>query len=181
MIGSLRELGDELGTVGVVALGFISATAVFALIAVKPLEERSARLAADLQLRPGRQEEGAWRRVGMAARVDQLEVFYRFFQRSENLDEWLARLYGVASATGVELRAADYRLDTTRPRIARYQITFPIAGTYSELRSFIDKALAELPVLALDQVTFRRKGPNEARVEAEISFTLYLGRNEAGL
>ncbi len=172
----LRALCEELGRPGVVALAFVVVTALFALTAVKPLQERSANLTAELQARPSPQEAGAWKRVSMPAQADQLDVFYRFFQRSDNLDEWLAKLYGIAIATGIELKAGDYRLDTTRPRIARYQITLPVVAKYSELRAFMDQALAELPVLALDQVSFRRKGPNEARIEAEMTFSLYLVR-----
>ncbi len=169
----IRDLIEQLGTVGMASIGVIFLTAIFALSILKPLEERKARMARQLQAEP---RESAWKRVNVSRTADQFDAFYRFFRRTEHLDEWLAKLYGAASAAGVELKTGDYRLDASPQHIARYQITLPVTGTYGELRAFIQAALAEMPVLSLDQLSFHRKGPNEARIEAELSFSLYVAR-----
>jgi Tfp pilus assembly protein PilO len=169
----MRDLIDELGTLGMMSIGVILLTAMLTVSIVKPLEERKARMVKELQAEP---REAAWKRVNASRTVDQFDAFYRFFQRGERLDEWLAKLYGAASAAGVELKTGDYRLDPSQQRIARYQITLPVTGSYGELRAFIQAVLTEMPVLSLDQLSFRRKGPNEARIEAELSFSLYVAR-----
>jgi len=50
----------------------------------------------------------------------------------------------------------------------------PVSGSYTQIRSFLEGALAEIPVLSLDQASFRRKGTNETRIEAEIVLTFHL-------
>jgi len=172
-VSRMRDLIDELGGLGLASIGVILLTALFALSVLKPLEERNARVTRELQPEP---RESAWKRVNISRSLDQFDAFYRYFQRSERLDEWLAKLYGAASAAGIELKAADYRLEASQQRIARYQITLPVSGTYAELRAFIRAALVEIPVLSVDQLSLRRKNPNDARIEAELSFSLYLAR-----
>jgi Tfp pilus assembly protein PilO len=100
--------------------------------------------------------------------------FYRYFDRQQRVDDWLARLHGIATASGLELRAGNYRLAEAQRRIDRYEISLPVSGSYTQIRSFLEGALAEIPVLSLDQASFRRKGTNETRIEAEIVLTLHL-------
>ena len=77
---------------------------------------------------------------------------------------------------GLEMRTADYRLAATDGRLARYEITLPLTGTYAQLRSFFAEALDQNPVLSLDQLNLRRKRVNDTVIEAEASLTLHLLR-----
>jgi Tfp pilus assembly protein PilO len=103
-------------------------------------------------------------------------AFYKFFERPERMEDWLAKLYGVALASGLEFKTGDYRLSESRQRIDRYQISLPVTGTYTQIRSFLENVLTEIPVLSLDQASFRRKATNEGRIDAEIVLTLHLLR-----
>lgn len=170
----LARLGGELGFVGIASLLLMAAAAVFSLAVLRPLEARSARLDQELGSASMRAQAHGMRRVSANASPARLDAFYRFFERPERTDEWLAKVYGVATASGLELRSGDYRLAESRERIERYQITLPVTGSYAQIRAFLEGALAEIPVLSLDHVSFRRKSANEARIEAEVVLTLHL-------
>lgn len=118
----------------------------------------------------------AWKDAVKPQPAYDLPAFHRFFDRPEKIDDWLAKLYGIATAKGLQLRQADYRLADSRYGIERYQITLPVGGSYAEIRGFLDAALAELPVLSLDQASFRRKSAAEPRVETELVLTLHARR-----
>lgn len=155
---------DPLGTA---AVALLATALTLYLGVVVPLHERMERLAHQPRNPPPRVESAAHAQVAS---------FYRFFERRETADVWLAKLYGIASAAGLDWRTGDYRLADARHGFERYHITLPVTGTYAQVRTFAQTALAEVPVASLDQLTFRRKDPSEARVEAEITLTLYLMR-----
>jgi len=56
----------------------------------------------------------------------------------------------------------------------RYEITLPLAGSYAQIRTFLENALIEIPVMSLDQVAFRRERASELQVQAEVRVTLHL-------
>ena len=56
----------------------------------------------------------------------------------------------------------------------RYEITLPLTGSYSQIRSFLKNALAEIPVLSLDQVNLKKDRPGDGPVNADVRMTLHL-------
>lgn len=168
----LARLRDELGIHGVVALIVLSAALAVHLWLVRPQEERLLGLRTVLAAR-AQATPGADRPLSASAK---LAAFHEFFRRDEAPTDWLAKLYGTAQAHGIELRSADYRFVAAEGRLARYQISFPLTGSYPRIRRFLEEALVEIPVLSLDQVAFRRKRPADAQIEAEVCLTLHLPR-----
>lgn len=163
-------LRRHLGTPGLASLVLLAAAFAAQVAQVEPLRERSARLSQELRAAvPARESAPA-----DTAPQAQLAAFYGFFERRESLDVWLAKLYGVASATGLDWRSADYRLAEARHRLERYQISLPVSGSYAQIRKFVERALVEVPVASLDHISFRRKDAAEPRVEAEVVLTLHL-------
>jgi len=173
MMHALKRLKNELGLLGLGSLGLLALSAVFSLLVVKPLE---ARLRALEHERYAARQVGSdgLKLVGANLQAARVADFYRYFDRQQRVDDWLARLHGIATASGLELRAGNYRLAESQRRIDRYEISLPVSGSYTQIRSFLEGALAEIPVLSLDQASFRRKGTNESRIEAEIVLTLHL-------
>jgi hypothetical protein len=167
---ALNKLVKELGALGNVAVAVLILAATFHIAVITPLRDRSERLDRELQL--PRPAADGFKRVSASAQTD----FFKYFQRHDRADELLARLYGIATASGLELKAADYRLGAGTQPLTRYQITVPVTGSYTQVRAFLEAALAEIPVMSLDQASFRRKTANEGRIEAELVLTLHMGR-----
>lgn len=111
------------------------------------------------------------------AAAQRLEAFRAHFRTGQAIPELLAALHRAALAEGLALERADYRLiDEGAGPLMRYELVLPVSGPYPGLRRFIDRALAQLPVLALDQVSFERPTIAEARVQARLRFTFHLPR-----
>lgn len=98
----------------------------------------------------------------------------------------LRRLLPPAAEATAQVRKL---VELTRPQLAwqraefqqnddggllRVQITVPVAGEYAAMRDALDRALAELPHLSLDQVQLRRLQPDATRLEARLRFSLWL-------
>jgi len=172
-VNALAKLRGDLGAPGLVAIALMALAFAAHLQLVRPMESRVAMLKAELAARAAAPQADRLKPAGAAAK---LAAFYEFFRRDEAPVDWLAKLYGTAGATGIELRQADYRLLGTQGQLDRYQVTLPVAAPYPRIRAFIDAALLELPVLSLDQVAFRRKRAADATVEADLVFTLHVPR-----
>ena len=170
-LGAMRRLRDELGTTGLLSLGLFAVAALFLVAVLQPLEERQRLLEARLaqaERRPGAVEG---RPSTAAAR---LGAFYAFFDTGEQSSEWLRRLDAIAAKSGVELRSADYRVQRPAGRLERYEIALPVTATYPQLRAFLRAALAEIPVMSLDQVVIKRQRASDGQIQADVHVTLHM-------
>jgi Tfp pilus assembly protein PilO len=174
-LGRLREEIERLGWPGVVGLGLLAFAAAIALSALLPLREEVARLRDEvdaLQRRLG----GSDRAAARPPVQDQLATFYAFFPPPDSTPDWLGRIHSIAQAKGVQLQSGEYRFErAASPRLARYQITLPVQGTYAQIRGFVGEVLEKVPAAALEEVTLKRENVESSRVEARVRLTLFMG------
>jgi hypothetical protein len=170
----LRSLVASLGWPGKAAVVLLAVTAMLHQVALKPLDARKESL--ERSADGARQQRADPNFVRTASASSKLAAFYRFFEREESTTDWLARLYALADKGGVTLQLAEYRLTRGPGRLDRYEIALPLAGDYGQIRAFLENALIEIPVLSLDQVTFRRKRANDLTVETDVRLTLHVLR-----
>lgn len=175
----LLRLREELGLMGLSALGLLSVSFILNATVVEPMQARRRLLESSLARHTDRAGPG----LPDAAANGKLEHFYAHLEKSEAPTDWLAKLYGIGKATGVELQSGSYRTPGGEKagadkgaggRIERYEIVLPVAGTYPQLRDFLKRALAEIPVLSLDQLTLKRESRNDGAVQAELKMTLHM-------
>ena len=69
--------------------------------------------------------------------ADKLAAVYRFLEKDEETTDWLAKLYAIGKATGVEMKSANYRTQKAGGRVERYEILLPLAGSYPQIRDFM--------------------------------------------
>jgi hypothetical protein len=166
----LLKLREQLGPMGLASLGLLGAGALFTVFLLNPLQEKNQQLESSLARYAGRAVQ-----PGIAS--GKLEFFYAYLEKSEAPTDWLAKLYGIGKATGVELQSATYRTPAAEKgaaRIERYEIVLPVSGSYLQLREFLRRSLAEIPVLSLDQMTLKRQSRNDGDVQAELKMTLHM-------
>ena len=161
MIARLARLAQELGAVGAAGMVILAATGVFFLLVLQPMQEERARL------------EGALSKSASRGGAASLGAFYGFLESKDDTTDALAKLYAIGTATGVELKSGNYRTQQTAGRLERYELALPVSGSYAQIRDFLNRALAEIPALSLDQMTLKRDGRNEAAVHAELRLTLH--------
>jgi Tfp pilus assembly protein PilO len=169
MKAHLARLWSSLDAMGLAALVLLAAAGAFQFLVVQPLEARS-ELARENAARQVRKAEPA--QNGGAA--DKVAAVYHFLQKDEETTDWLAKLHGIGLATGVQLKSASYRTESTEGRIQRYEMVLPVSGTYVHLRDFLQRSLAEIPVMSVDQLTLKRENRNDGVVQAELRLTLHI-------
>ena len=174
LLKRILHLGRDLGRTGYAALALLGFTALFVAFVLAPLQSRNRSLEASLE-RHARQAAPA---TGQGASLGKLDTLYGYLKKSEAPTDWLAKLYGISVATGVELQSATYRSpqekNSLAEKIQRYEIVLPVQGSYPQLREFMRRALAEIPVLSLDQVSLKRESRNAGAVQAELKMTLHM-------
>ena len=174
---SVRRLREALGLPALAGLALLGAGLAFLALVLQPLEARRQDLERRLeQLQPRAPDSQAGLKVAASAPASQLAAFYAFLERGPDTPEWLGRLQAQAAQAGLRLPAAEYRLHDTGTPLERYEIALAASGTYGELRAFLEAALADIPVLSLDAVSFTRQRADEARVRADLRLTLHLVR-----
>jgi Tfp pilus assembly protein PilO len=134
----------------------------FSFLVVKPLQERSRLLLS--RIHP----------AAASSSDAKVAAVYRFLKKEESPTDWLAKLYGIGRATGIELQSASYTTHEAGGRITRYEIVLPVAGSYAQLREFLKRASAEIPVLSIDQMSLKRENRNDGALQAELHLTLHM-------
>jgi hypothetical protein len=155
-----RDLSQELGALGTAALIILAAAGMFFMLVLQPMKDDRARMEGALSKKPGNQAAN-------------LAGFYGFLEsKDETTTDALAKLYAIGTATGVTLQSGNYRTQAAAGRLERYELQLPVSGGYAQIRDFLNRALAEIPALSLDQMTLRRDGRNDA-VQADLRLTLH--------
>ena len=104
-----------------------------------------------------------------------LEEFYRFFPGEQSAPDWLYRIQDAADRQKVQLSAGDYRMvRTPGSRLLAYQVSYPIKGSYAQVRKFLAQVLRSVPNASLDDVSFRRDAISQAEVQATVRLTIHL-------
>jgi hypothetical protein len=173
---ALNEAIERLGWPGKLALVLLAGTAVFLEAGLRPLEAQRERLDRSIERVTQQLRSADPGFIRTASPQAKLETFYRFFQREEATTDWLAKLYAIAEKCGLTLRLAEYQLHKGPGKLDRYEIALPLAGDYAQIRAFLENALLEMPVLSLDQLSFRRKRTHDLAVETEVRLSLHVLR-----
>ena len=164
----LYRLRDELGLTGIAALALLAAAGVFMSLVLQPLKDKNRVLEARAGIS---RDLGA---VQNANAADKIGAVYQYLDKPEATTDWLAKLYAIGKATGVELQSASYKTQAAGGRLERYEIVLPLTGSYTQMRDFLKRSLAEIPVLSLDQISLKRENRREGSVQAELRLTLHM-------
>lgn len=172
-----RAARRAVGLPGAVGAAILLASLLFYAAAVLPVAAESASLAREVTaLETARQAapaDGA--REKPSDPVRQLAEFYRFFPKSSQAPDDLAKLHALAASHQVQLDQGTYRLLRDRAgKLSMYEIALPVKGDYPQLRKFMSQALAEIPYLSLDSVSFQRQKAGDTMLESQMKFTLFL-------
>jgi Tfp pilus assembly protein PilO len=156
MIRRVLGLRHELGAVGTAALVILAAAGVFFMMVLEPMKNERARMDGALSKKPASQTN--------------LTAFYGFLESKDETTDALAKLHAIGTATGVTLQSGNYRTQAAVGRLERYELALPVSGSYAQIRDFLNRALAEIPTLSLDQMTLRR---DRETLHAELRLTLH--------
>lgn len=170
----LGEAYRAFGWPGLTVIPLLVACLIGYLLALSPLEQAVRDIRSDTQ-----RVYGGARKAALQASADdpvgQLEQFYDYFQKTPVMEDALALIQWSASEESLALPQGEYRLIPARDgKLARYELTFPMRGSYPQLRRFIARALGNVPSLALEGITFSRKSVADTMVDAQVRMVLFL-------
>ena len=162
----MKNIVERIGVAGVAAIGLLAAALFFSNFMVKPLEQKNLSLT-EAATRQGRKADSAQSGEKVAA-------VYEYLRKEEDTTDWLAKLHGIGTATGIQMRTASYRTQPTEGRIVRYEIVLPVAGSYGQIRDFLKRAALEIPVMSIDHVTLKKEEKKGGTLYAEMRLTLHM-------
>jgi len=162
----MKRILERIGVAGVAAIGLLAAALLFSNFMVKPLQEKNVSLT-EAASRSGRKADNAQSGAKVAA-------VYEYLRKEEDTTDWLAKLHGIGTATGIQMRAASYSTKPAEGRIVRYEIVLPVAGSYAQIRDFLKRAQAEIPVMSIDQVSLKKDEKKGGAIHAEMRLTLHM-------
>jgi Tfp pilus assembly protein PilO len=144
---------------------------------ILPSEEnlnRTTELAANLQKRLNAELANPVAR-SLPAETS-LTSFYKHLPPEQSATKQMKKIYKFASVESLQLTQGEYKFSRDKAgRLGSYQIILPVKGSYIQVRKFIAKVMNAMPMVALDEVSFKRETIGGAEVEAKIQFTIFLG------
>jgi Tfp pilus assembly protein PilO len=173
---SLREAVGPLGGAGIGGVALLALALALHVARVAPLEREMAALQAEAGSLQSRLRSGK----ALNARADessaeQLAAFYAYFPPAAAAPELLGKIHAAAAANGIVLRSGEYKLErNSDQRLARYQVTLPIAGSYAQVRRFVSTVLADVPAASVDEIQMRRETIAATTLEVRVRLSIYL-------
>jgi Tfp pilus assembly protein PilO len=159
----LLRLRSELGPAGLVALLVLAAAAAFYALVLQPLEARGDAARARMPVSKETRSGGS-----------NVASVYRYLAKPEETTDWLAKLHAIGAATGVNVASATYKTQAAAAGpLERVEIVLPLSGSYAQMRDFLKRSLAEIPVMSLDQVSLKRENRRDGTLQAEVRLTLH--------
>jgi Tfp pilus assembly protein PilO len=158
----LARTRREIGPLGLCAIALLVGALAFSSAVVKPLEEQSILL---------RQKARGAQAPARDQSSDKVAQVYEMLRKDESPTDWLAKMHGIGVATGVQVKSAAYKTERTEGLIVRYEITLPVSGSYGQIRDFLKRSLAEIPVMSVDSLALKREGQ---ALHAELRLTLHM-------
>lgn len=177
----LRRAFDSLGWPGTLGVILLLLAGAVSLSVLQPKSTQLAALKRDNLSLKTRIQQAARSGLPETANQDDISRFYDFFD-GPGATHWLDELYAAAAAQDLILARGEYRMTADHSgKLARYQITLPVQGSYLQIRRFVAQALTDVPVASLDDISFKRETIATTQLEATIKLTLFLNADRAGM
>ena len=174
----LARWSEALGTAGAVGIGLVVFCAAFYFGTVRPAELRLSGLLQEQgrleRIRDLRDRDGA----GALSTEERLKDFYGLLASEQKIGELLEAIDSAARRNGVQLRQGSYRFSwDAGSRAGRCEVTYSGQTQYFRARIFLHEVLSELPMLALDEVTFQRQQTTSGATELTARFSILVRRS----
>jgi Tfp pilus assembly protein PilO len=175
LVEQLRARVEGLGWPGVAGIAVAVFAAAMWLSAVVPARDERDLLELEANKLERRSRGAANEAKRPPTAPEQLATFYAFFPGAASTPDWLGKIHAAAGAKGLQLASGEYKVTKSgSSRLARYQITLPVQGTYPQIRGFIGAVLQEVPAAVVEEVSLKRESVESARLDARIRITLYM-------
>jgi hypothetical protein len=165
----------HLGWPGALGALLLLAAAAYGLLVARPASDEIGRFDRRIAETQAKLLSLADAGQGALTPAQQLAVFYREFPRGATVPDVLGKIYGVAAEQKLNLDIGEYTMSRAQGgRLDRFRITFPIKGSYPQIRKFVGAAMSTAPALSMESIDIKRDKVGDGIVEARVVFMLYL-------
>ncbi len=159
-----------LGVTGSAGAGLLLLAGLGAVLLWLPLQRDLAAARAELAARGS----GTLTTVDDRAGRTGTAGFVARLPTQQQLPAILGQIVGQATAAQLELEKGTYSLVSSKSqRVVRYQLVYPVRGTYPAIRKFVDGSLAAVPSLALGGLRMERSTVGASQLDAEVKFVIF--------
>ncbi|PKB24246.1 hypothetical protein [Janthinobacterium sp. 64] len=110
-----------------------------------------------------------------ATASDNLARFYAVLGQQRHAEQQVKQLFDLAAKNGLLLAQGEYKSGYDKAsRVATWQVTLPLKGSYAAVWQFALQALRAMPFASLDELSFRREQIADTELEARLRLTFYL-------
>jgi len=174
---ALRHQLGLLGTLGLLGLVICMLIGLTSLLPGEQALQQKTQALAWLSQQPA----GASQQQAKLPRLNDeeaLQKFYAQFPPVGEVSKVLAQIHQLAQVKGISLVVGEYKLapDANNPSLMRYEIIFPVQGSYKNLKAFISGASEQFPTLGLAEVNIKRETVKDTAVQIKLSYALLLRR-----
>lgn len=173
----------KLGIWGLLGLLLIIGSSFFYISKIPPLDESTEALIIAHQVAQSQGNDAAVQQEAPPAQntTEEIATFYERFPEAERLPEVLATINQLANQQKIVLNSGDYKLNKIKQTnasnhkiLTKYEITFPVKGPYTQIRTFVADVLEKLPAIALTDIQMNRESTMDSNVESKLVFTLFV-------
>ncbi len=161
------------GRTGVLGVALLALAALCFFTANSALRQHQTVLRAELV---EAQRNAVHQVAGQAAApAAQLQSFVRGLPARSELPAITEQIVTQATGAGLLLERGSYDFTVTRSgQIVRARMSFPVQGSYPDIRKFIDGTLRAIPGAAVDGLRLERKNVASGEIAADIRFAVFL-------
>ena len=106
---------------------------------------------------------------------ENLARFYAALGQQRHAEQQVKQLFDLAAKNGLLLAQGEYKSGYDKAsRVATWQVTLPLKGSYAAVWQFALQALRAMPFASLDELSFRREQIADTQLEARLRLTFYL-------
>ncbi len=177
LIPYLSHQAQYVGRVGVIGVALIVFSVVCFVSANSTLHQQLVDLRSNLA--DSQRDQLARHRAGTdVTPANQLQSFVKKLPARAELPAITQQVVAQAATAGLALERGSYDFTVTHGgQIVRARLSFPVEGSYPNVRRFIDGTLASIPGAAVDGLRLERKNIGSDDIAAEIRFAIFL-RND---
>jgi Tfp pilus assembly protein PilO len=173
-------LRHQLGLLGTLGLLGLILCLLIGLTSLLPAEQALQQKTQELAWLSQQPTETSQQQAKLPRLNDEeaLQKFYEQFPPFGEVSKVLAQIHQLAQAKGISLVVGEYKLapDANNLRLMRYEIIFPVQGSYKNLKAFIASASEQFPTLGLVEVNIKRETVKDTAVQIKLSYALLLRR-----
>lgn len=174
----MRWLMRRMGMPGMVSLALLLLTLAIVLLGILPMQQELSGLRQQLAQQPKQVLKQAPVISPEESLTQDLVSFEQRFSTVDHLSAQLDELFKLSEKHGLSVDKGQYSLaERSAGALRRFEVTFPVSGSYQQIRALVLESLDKLPAAALLDMNLEREKIADSRIKANLRFVLFVRKS----